>query len=70
MPDHDEIRIDEGARTRHIRAGATIPRSADDLDACDIAGPFRGHRCTEPEGHVGDHQHHADGARAVWPQEG
>jgi hypothetical protein len=66
VPEHDEIEIQEQASVRDggaSDAGATAA-------ACDAAGPFRGHRCTEPAGHAGDHQHHQDGARAVWTREG
>lgn len=43
-----------------------MPASADTLASCDATGPFKGVRCNEPVGHVGDHQHHADDGRAVW----
>ncbi len=69
MAGHEPIEITEGAAVDSvIRAGSAPPVAADALDACDTAGPFRGARCTEPAGHVGDHQHHADGARASWGQ--
>jgi hypothetical protein len=61
MPEHEVI---------EIRESASVQRDAGEAPACDAAGPFRGHRCTEPKGHTGDHQHHADGARAVWSGEG
>ena len=61
MPEHEAIEIRESASVR------TDAEDTPTAPACDAAGPFRGHRCTEPAGHGGDHQHHADGGRAAWP---
>ena len=58
MARHERVALDERA---------TVTR-ADGPETCGDVGPF-GVACTEPAGHSGGHQYHAEGARASWQRE-
>jgi high-affinity K+ transport system ATPase subunit B len=59
----DAIQVTEEAT---VTEDGTVIETVAELPECNATGPYKGVRCTEPEGHAGDHQNHVDGGRAAW----